>query len=401
MRTRYIIGAAVSLFGVPQAVAQDAGEADRLRDIQQQLDQTIAALHQRDQVIDSLSRRIRTLEMRVSAQPLTAPPARPAGAAPPTVAQPSPPQAATPTAPARPPAARAPSAPGQEPIDLLAAQRALEQTLVATGVTLLSPGAVQIEPAFTYFRNEQSFPSFLTSGGTLATTTVANSQLRQNIYQGDVAIRVGLPYRSQIELDVPYRFVDQRTNISVGLAGALTDNQASGSDFSDVSVALSKTLADEGVWRPGVIATVAYSADTGGTVAGFNLGNGYPILRGQLTAEKSVDPVTLVAALGYGKGFATRGFSPGNEFDVNVGAYLSASPETTLRFLLNQRFLDTGRLNGRRAVGTGITQSTLVIGASVIVAPHTLLDFSLGVGLTSDTPKYFVRVGLPISFSLL
>ncbi|MDA8250218.1 MAG: hypothetical protein M0Z28_13740 [Rhodospirillales bacterium] len=290
---------------------------------------------------------------------------------------------------------------GQMAVDLVAAEKALNQTLIAQGFALLPSGGVQIEPAFTYARNEISFPSFLNTGGALGTTTVANAQLRQNNYIGDIAVRAGLPFGTQVEVDVPYRYLDQRTNVTVGLAGQTITGTGSGGGMSDVTATLYKQVLTEGPWRPDVIAAVQYSANTGGVVDGFDLGNGFPLVRGLLTAVKQVDPIALAAGLGFGKGLPAPGISPGNEFDTSFGAYLSASPETTLRLQLNQRFLTDATHDGTTLVGSGLTQATLVAGVAVIVAPHTLLDVSVGVGLTSDTPKYFLRVSLPITFSVL
>jgi hypothetical protein len=298
------------------------------------------------------------------------------------------------------PASTPAAPPGQTPIDIVAAERALQQTLVAQGLALLPYGQIQVEPAFWFMRNEVSFPSFI-AGSTPGTVTVANSELRQDIYIGDVAIRAGLPLRSELEVDVPYRYIQQQTNVSVGLVGHSIIGMSSGGGMSDVTVTLDKTLLTEGVWRPNLIGAIQYSSNTGAIVDGFFLGNGYPLVRALLTLTKSVDPIVFAATVGFGKGFEASGFQPGNEFDVNLGAFLSASPETTLRFQLNQRYLNTGTINGNTFVGSGLTQSTFVAGASVIIAPHVLLDVSTGIGLTSDTPKFYVRVSLPITFSVL
>jgi hypothetical protein len=309
-------------------------------------------------------------------------------------------QQAPPPAPstAQPPSSSA--APGQISVDVVAAERALQQTLISQGLTLLPLGQVQVEPAFWFMRNEVSYPSLI-AGATPGTVTIANSELRQDIYIGDIAVRAGLPLGSELEVDVPYRYIQQQTNVSVGLAGHSIAGTSSGGGMSDVTVTLDKTLLNEGAWRPNIIAAVQYSANTGATVDGFFLGNGYPLVRALLTLTKSVDPIVFAATGGFAKGFEANGFNPGNEFDLNLGAFLSASPETTLRMQLFQRYLNTGTLNGTTFVGSGLTQSTFVAGASVIIAPHVLLDVSTGIGLTSDTPKFYVRVSLPITFSVL
>lgn len=275
-------------------------------------------------------------------------------------------------------------------MNLAASERALERVLVTQGALLLPSGVFEIEPAVTYSRVERSFSNAVG-------TTPATSQIRQNNYIGDVALRAGLPWDSEFQVDVPYRFIDQTTVTSVGLTG-VASSSASGGGLSDMTASLAKTLLREHGWVPDLIAAVVYSKDSGGSVDGFSFGNGFDQVGASLTATKRVDPLAFIGSVAFLKGLDIHNFSPGNEYDVNLGVDLAASPETSLRFLVQQRFLDDGTRNGTTVIGSGLTQSAFVTGASVIVAPGVLLDVSAGVGLTSDSPKYFVRVGLPIRF---
>lgn len=309
-------------------------------------------------------------------------------------------QQAAPVAPPAPQGTPPSSQPGQMSVDVVAAEQALQQTLYAQGVVLLPAGQMQIEPAFTFARNEIYYPSFV-AGATPGSVSVASNELRQDAYMGDIAVRAGLPWGTELEVDVPYRYLSNQTNVFVGLQGQSITGVGGGGGMSDVTATFSKTLLTEGTWRPNLIAAVQYSANTGGIVNGFYLGNGYPLVRALLTLTKSVDPIVFVASGAFGKGFQADGYNPGNEYDANLGAFLSASPETTLRMQLEQRYINTGTINGTTFVGSGLTQATFIAGASVIVAPHVLLDVSTGIGLTSDTPKFYLRVSLPITFSVL
>jgi hypothetical protein len=358
-----LVGSAVA-WTCGQAVAQPA------RPTIEELERRLA---NKEVVIADLLRRVQALEQERGVPPQAAPaPSTPPRAA---AAPPSPPQAAAP-------------APGQISVNEVAAEHALERVLVQQGALLLPSGSIEVEPAFTYARTETSFPAIFDG-------SLASSQLRQNNYIGDVAVRAGLPWESQLEIDVPYRFLQLRTLNSVGLAG-VSGQSLSGNGLGDVTATLSKNLLKEGTWRPNLIAGLQYGADTGGTVSGVNLGNGFSQLKAMVTATKRADPLAFVGSLGFGYGFASRGFDPGNEYDVSFGTVLATSPETSLRFQLQQRFLDNGERNRSTVFGSGQTQSAFVTGASVIVAPKILLDVSVGIGLTSDTPKYFFRIGLPI-----
>jgi hypothetical protein len=79
---------------------------------------------------------------------------------------------------------------------------------------------------------------------------------------------------------------------------------------------------------------------------------------------------------------------------------LASSPETSLRFQLQQTFTDDVKLEGRIINDSDEVQGLMIIGASSILGRNILLDVSGGIGLTSDAPDYFVRVALPIRFDL-
>jgi hypothetical protein len=289
-----------------------------------------------------------------------------------------------------PPASPPPPAPGQFSVNEAASERALERVLVEQGALLLPAGTFELEPAFTYQRTETSVPSVVAGA-------VASTELRQNNYIEELDLRAGLPWDSQFEIDAPYRVIDQRVLTTVGTAG-LSNPGASGGGFSDIVASLSHTVLREASWWPDLVLGVQYSEDTGGGVNGVAFGTGFSQVRGIATATKRADPIAFVGSLAFAHGFSRNGFTPGNEYDATVGAVLAASPETSLRFLLQQQFFDDGRVGGTGVAGTGLTAASFVTGASVIVAPKVLLDISVGIGLTHDAPRYFIRVGLPIRF---
>lgn len=56
-------------------------------------------------------------------------------------------------------------APGVVLVEEGAAERALERSLTRAGALLLPAGVLEVEPSFTYVRQEDISPSFVTSGG--------------------------------------------------------------------------------------------------------------------------------------------------------------------------------------------------------------------------------------------
>jgi hypothetical protein len=356
----------------------DAVEAELLDKVQQ-----------RDTVIRDLQRRVEELERQAPKAPVKEAPApAPATSKPP----PRPPEEAVP-----PQVARPRPAPGQFEVDEDAAERALERTLVQAGVLLLPLGVMEIEPSLAYTRAENDAPNFFTDA---SGTFVVTEKLRRNIYDGDVQLRLGLWFDSQIELRVPYRHVDQSQVRELGFAPIDEENQH-GSGFGDVRIGLAKTLVREGAWWPDLVARLAWDSDTGETTDNdVALGGGFNEVIAELSAVKRQDPLAFVGAFAYEKTFENDDVKPGQQFRLVLGVAIAASPETSLRFVIGQAFIDDLEVNNQTLDGSDRVVGTLTIGASSIVGRGAFLDVSGDIGLTDDAPDYSVRLSLSKRFDL-
>jgi hypothetical protein len=386
------------------------------------------ALEQRDAVIDNLLMRVEQLERKLAlssgeldtvvaggaagAGALGAPsPPRP-GAQGTKVAQvPSTEPVPQPSEPAKsapnpPPAnqnqggggANTTTQPGQFEVVEEEIDRALERTLVQTGVLLLPLGQAEVEPFFSYTRDEGDVPVLFADGGSIGT---GNQQIRRNEFVSGQALRVGLPFDSQIELDLPYRYVQQSVSTPVGF-GQREDEDRSGHGLGDLRVGLAKTLVREnGGWWPDLVARVAWDADTGDTTDNdVALGGGFNELSGSLSAIKRQDPLAFVGAVSYEKSFENNNVEPGDELGFNLGTVLAASPTTSLRLALSQRFINNSKVDGEGVNGSDGVAGTATFGASVILGRGVLLDVAADIGLTDDAPDYAARASLPIRFNL-
>ena len=363
-------------------------------------------LQDRDRVIMDLVNRVEELERRLggNAAPVAAPPtgvapagASPAAAPPQAVAAPRPasaPRAARAPAPA-PPGAAPSAAPGYVAVDPAAAERALERTLVETGVLLLPKGQAEITPSIGY-SYEEIGPSLLFDG---AGRAVADDRLRRDTLSASLGARIGLPFDAQLELGLPYRYVSDSDAIRLA-AGRIEDNR-DGSGLGDLSIGLAKTLLRESGWIPDLVGRVTWDTATGKRAdGGVLLGGGFDELRVGLSASKRQDPLVFALSGSYQWAFEKIGIKPGDEAGISLGAFLALSPETSMRFLFDQVFVDDLRVDGKTVPGSDATLGTLEIGASTILGPGTLLDVAASVGVTDDAPDFAVRVALPIRFAL-
>ena len=358
-------------------------------------------IRQRDAIIRSLVRRVEKLERQVgtgasaSASPAAAA-TRPAASSRPAARPPAPTVTAleteepapAPARPSTPPASSAgatpqaagtnPPAPGQFEVSAEAAERALERTLVATGNLLVPKGFAEVEPLLGYTRRENPIqaPPLLFS-------------LNRNEFNWALDMRFGLPWESQFEIALPYNLVQQQVN----LAGS-PQQQASnrwGNSFGDVTVGLAKTFVHESGWIPDLLGRVTYEIPTGPENSNqVALPSRRSLLGFSLTGTKRQDPLVFVVTGGYSRSFSTGKIDLGDQANLLTGAFLATSPETSLRAVLQENFVQAIRVHNLTLRGSDTVQSILTFGASSILGRGALIDLQVGIGLTTFAPKYTV-----------
>jgi hypothetical protein len=258
--------------------------------------------------------------------------------------------------------------------------RALERALVRERGLLLSAGTKEIEANFVYTHENDNVSGF-----------------RRDSYGPGIAVRVGLPFRSQFELAVPYVYERRRDNI-----GTTRDH-----GIGDAVANISHQFAIERGAVPGLIGTLTYMSKTGkNTVFESDrpvaLGSGFRAVQGSVTAVKRVDPLVFFGSYSYMHNYADiRGgvrVDPGNNHSLRIGTVLAASPSTSLRAAFTGTFYDEARVGGVALRGSDDPVGVLELGASVTVSDSTALDVSVGAGVTHNAPDFRIGVALPIRF---
>jgi hypothetical protein len=129
---------------------------------------------------------------------------------------------------------------------------------------------------------------------------------------------------------------------------------------------------------------------------GFSLGGGFNELQGSLTMTKRQDPLVFIGSASYGTTFEKDDINPGDQLGFSVGALLAASPETSLRVVLNQTFVNELEVGDRAISGSDQVIGTLNFGASSIIGRGKFLDLTAGMGLTDEAPDYSVGISVSI-----
>ncbi len=287
------------------------------------------------------------------------------------------------------------NAPGAVVVKEEDAERALERSLTREGAVLLPSGVLEAEPGLTYARQEDSVPSFITSGGLVF---LGETERNSDRLTADLAVRLGLPWDTQLEVGLPYRWRQVETVSNVGFASTGASTQR-GMGVGDLRVGLAKTLLREGLWSPDLVGRLTWDSDTGrASHDGVSLGGGVHQLRGSLSAIKRQDPVAFVGGLSLEHSFEANNVQAGPTASASFGGYVALSPETSLRLVLSGAYRFETELSGSRVEGSDQTIGTFIIGGSTLLATGTLLNLAVGIGLTEDASDFSLSLSLPIRF---
>jgi hypothetical protein len=274
---------------------------------------------------------------------------------------------------------------------------ALERTLVREGGLLLPEGVIEVEPSLSYLYQESARGvSVLQDDGIV--TEQAN--VREDNVEASVTARIGLPWDSQLELTVPYNFIDERVNVVGTELGRDTHG------FGDINIGLTHQLVRERGWVPDVLAAVAWTANTGkgdpNESDGLAIGSGYHSLQAGLTFVKSQDPIVFFGGLNYlarlSEDTSAGRLDPGDGVALRLGTALAASPYTSLRFVVSHTLAGKTSIDGQDAAGSDTRAASFEIGGGTVLGDSTLLDVSATIGITDDAPDFQFAVSLPTRF---
>ena len=363
-----------------------------------------ALLKQRDDAILKLTRRLEQLERRLAAaerarksESAAAEPPKAAAQPLATAPVPAPAPAPTPPAPTATAAAEPKPEPGSVAVDPLSAERALERTLVETGALLLEPGQAEAQVSMLYQRTDATSSALQIDGGGAAVGTV-DQRLERDRFTAEAEFRIGLPFDSQLELSLPYNYVNQGVSNTASLS-PINSSSRSGSAFGDLSLGAAKTLWRQNEWLPDVVARLTWDTNSGQKEdSSVALPSGYNEVRGELAAIRRVDPLAFVMSASYQYAFEDDDVKFGDQYGLTVGAILAASPSTSLRTQFETTFGQDIEVDGSRLQGSDFVAASLSLGASMLIVPRVLFDLTGSLGLTDEASDFSLRASLSYRF---
>jgi hypothetical protein len=278
-------------------------------------------------------------------------------------------------------------------VDEIAAERALERTLVQAGALLLPQGAFEMTPSISMGVSSLDVATIVDTGGG---DELGVLRVDRTSYNVGLTARIGLPFDSQLELGIPYRSVTEDTTLSV-LDGSIGDASRTGRGTGDFVIGVSKTLLRESGAAPDVVGRLTWNTGEGTeSDDGVILGGGFSSLTGSLSFVKRLDPLALFLSLEYQDSGSSGDFEPGNAFGISFGTGLAVSPGSSLFGSITHRSVSGTKIAGEPVSDSDLDITSMTLGFSTILRRGTLLNLYSEIGMSDDAPDYALGFSIPL-----
>ncbi|MFL9999048.1 acetate kinase [Paraburkholderia sediminicola] len=262
------------------------------------------------------------------------------------------------------------------------------------------------------------------------------SEVKTTTLTGGVAFRYGLTNRLEFEVRVPYVYQTNDTVARQIFTGAAANSviSSSGNGIGDVEMTMRYQLNEGGPDKFYYVGWLRFKTATGKspfdvvtdcvttciantTGTGLPLqqptGSGFLAINPGLTWLFPTDPVVFFGNFSYlhsfGKGESLTlidgvqeslgHVQPGDIWGFNIGMGLALNEKASVSIGYDQSIILPTSQNGQTVTGSvRAILGTLLIGYSYRLSPKTTLNFSIGAGLTRDTPDLTLTLRVPMSF---
>lgn len=298
--------------------------------------------------------------------------------------------------------------------------------IFAEPTVLTPPGKFVLEPSFQYIRasdNRVALVGF-TIVPALTIGLIDIRRVARDTYYAALTGRWGVTNRFELEAKVPYVWATSSTLTRPLATPSVTDSMfdASGAGIGDIEFAARYQINRVSADNPIYVGSLRFKTATGkgpfdvdyvpltGLQTELATGTGFYGLQGGLSVLFPSDPAVFFGGVNYlynfgrdvGNGFGH--IKPGNIFDFNVGMGLSLNDRASFSVGYQQSMVSKSSQSGeasalqRLAPPSSLVLGTARFGVSYKVSAKTLLNFSLGIGVTSDTPDLELTVRMPYTF---
>lgn len=295
--------------------------------------------------------------------------------------------------------------------------------IVEKGGSMVGNKTFEIEPGFQYTHNSSNQIDL--TGITLPGLVIGLIQIekiQRDIFIPSLTFRLGLSDFFQMNLDLPYVFRnDEYTYTPAAQAFPSVTVQECDQDIGDISGGFLFHLLDEKGSRPQLIGGLKIKSRTGRSP--YNLktrvvtpgkqvleelptGTGHWAVEPSLTVLKTTDPAVLFANFSYFYhierdveiGGVTSEVDPSDSYNFSLGMGFALNDRLALSTSYEHKVYTRMKIDGQAFDDTDPVVATLQLGTTYATSDSFLLNFTLGIGLTEDSPDVTFKITTPIRY---
>lgn len=303
---------------------------------------------------------------------------------------------------------------------------------------LTPPGKRVFEPSFQYSYSSNNRVALVgyTVIPALLVGLVDVREVKRNTLTAALTGRFGLTNSLEVEAKIPYVYRSDSTISRELFTGSSTERafDTSGGGLGDIELAARYQLNQGGADMPYLIGSLRFKSRTGkdpfevvtdcvtrcidntsGTGLPLDLptGSGFYSLQPGVTWLFPSDPAVFFGGFSYTHNFKRTDVSrrviggsefigsvaPGGIIGMNVGMGLALNEKSSFSIGVDVNSVGRTKQNGVTLPSSVRTQlGTMLLGYSYRYSEKTSLNFSVGAGLTRDTPDMTLNLRLPMSF---
>jgi hypothetical protein len=272
-------------------------------------------------------------------------------------------------------------------------------TRVEKGGVLLRRGRTQIEPSVSYShisKNRVGLSGF-SIFDVIFIGEISAEEVDRDLITSSLNVRHGLTNNLQVEAELPMQVQWEET-----IGGPVEDRVGSQDRYqgiNDMSGSLYYQFKRENQRWPGMIANLRVKAPTGEAP---RFGSGGWAVKSGLTFIKTSDPAVLFSNLAYTNTLPGdvngTDVNSGNSFEYNLGMAYALNYNLSVNTCFEQIFVGEALSNGRKVIGSRLSVANLKAGLTYAITKNFSVDFSVGTGLTEDSPDLSATISFPYTF---
>jgi hypothetical protein len=278
---------------------------------------------------------------------------------------------------------------------------------------LLPRNALEVEPGILYTDNTRNSLTIrgLDIINTIFIGTINVQKLKRRTITPYLQLRYGI--LADLQMGARFSAVNVKESLefpqTIQSAPARTNLERKAFGIGDFEADLAWNALHESGWIPDLILTGMVKGTTGTNPFEIKsnavaTGSGFWGVRGGFTVVKVSDPATLFASASYfyhmPKTYSGFKFDPPDSIDLSAGLGYALNPVLSLTSRVETRFIDDTTINGRAVSGSGATVAVWNTGIAYGYSRSGSFQFSVGFGLTEDSPDFDMNFSLPFVFSL-